>query len=136
MQVNAKDCPGNQIHVPWMEPKASNGVSTLLCENLTPSRIWTLNKNHLMNFVHHYICNNICHKNHCASSVSLKKKKFREIFFSDKSLQSNHSGTEWCVFSGVLSVKPTGAIGGELGYIKEMMVNLQMAFRGWRAGRD
>ena len=35
-----------------------------------------------MNFVHHYICNNICHKNHCASSVSIKKKNL-ERFFSE-----------------------------------------------------
>jgi len=33
-------------------------------------------------------------------------------------------------------VKPTGATGEELVDIKEMMVNLQMAFRGCRAGRD
>lgn len=37
-----------------------------------------------MNFVHHCICNNICHKNHCASSVSLKKKTLESFFFEIK----------------------------------------------------
>lgn len=75
------------------------------------------------------------------ASVLISNKFFQsthyilEIFIGKESLKSSCWNTEGCIFSGVLSVKPSGAKGGLLIDMREVITRPWMSFRGWKAGR-